>query len=98
MRKDATMITAVGPTGIARAIELRGDSVTQSAAVAKPGTTDARGAAAPKSPAAALAAEGPPVDSAKVAALREAIANGTYKADPKAIAERMIALDLPTKA
>ena len=35
------------------------------------------------------------MDSAKVAEIRAAIANGTYKIDAKAIAERMIALDLP---
>jgi len=32
-----------------------------------------------------------------VASIREAIANGTYKIDAKAIANRMIELDLPTK-
>jgi flagellar biosynthesis anti-sigma factor FlgM len=35
------------------------------------------------------------VDSAKVAAIRTAIAQGTYKTDARVIAERMIATDLP---
>jgi negative regulator of flagellin synthesis FlgM len=98
MRKDATMITAVGPNGIARAIELRGDAVARSEPVARTGTAASRGAATPKSPAAELAAQGAPVDTGRVAALRTAIANGSYTVDPKAIAERMIALDLPKSA
>jgi negative regulator of flagellin synthesis FlgM len=54
--------------------------------------------AAPPSPAAALAASGPPVDGARIAELRQAIASGAYRADPQEIAARMIALDLPAKA
>lgn len=93
------MITAVGPNGIARAIELRGESVAQAAPVARTGTTNTRTAAgAPKSPAAELSALGAPVDSDKVSAIREGIANGTYRVDARAIADRMIALDLPTSA
>ena len=42
----------------------------------------------------ALAAS-PPVDTARVDALKSAIADGTYRADPAAIAGKMIALDLP---
>lgn len=53
---------------------------------------------APASPAAALAASGPPVDTDRVAALRAAIANGSYKVDADAIAGKMIALDLPASA
>jgi negative regulator of flagellin synthesis FlgM len=97
MRKDATMITAVGPTGIARAIELRGDSVGKSEPVAKVEQAGARASGAITTPAAELAAQGAPIDNAKVAAVRAAIANGTYKIDAKAIADRMIALDLPTQ-
>jgi len=89
------MITAVGPTGIARAIELRSDIVGKSEPVAK---IDPAGAHAPgtvATPAAELAAQGAPIDEGKVAAIRSAIANGTYRIDAKAIAERMIAMDLP---
>lgn len=42
----------------------------------------------------ALAAA-PPVDGARVADLRARIADGSYRADPAAIAGKMIALDLP---
>jgi negative regulator of flagellin synthesis FlgM len=38
-------------------------------------------------------AASPPVNSAKVEALRNAIAAGTYKADPDAIAAKMIVLE-----
>lgn len=48
----------------------------------------------PVSPAAEMAAAGPPVNADKVAAIRAAIAEGRYPVDPDKIAERMIALDL----
>jgi negative regulator of flagellin synthesis FlgM len=38
---------------------------------------------------------GPPVDEARVAAIKAAIADGRYPVDADRIAERMIALDLP---
>jgi negative regulator of flagellin synthesis FlgM len=97
MRKDATMITAVGSTGIARAIELRSESVGKSEPAAKVDQTGPKAAGTVSTPAAELAAQGAPIDSAKVASIRESIANGTYKIDAKAIAERMIATDLPIK-
>ena len=43
-----------------------------------------------------LVSSGPPVDSAKVAEIRAAIAEGRYPVDANKIAERMIALDLPS--
>lgn len=45
-----------------------------------------------------LAAGGPPIDEAKVSAIRSAIAEGRYPVDADKIAERMIALDLPARA
>jgi negative regulator of flagellin synthesis FlgM len=45
-----------------------------------------------------LAQSGPPVDAEKVAAVRAAIAAGRYPVDAEKIAERMIALDLPSLA
>ena len=42
----------------------------------------------------AMASE-PPVDTAKVDRIRDALALGVYKVDPDAIAERMIATDIP---
>ena len=42
-----------------------------------------------------LVSSGPPIDAAKVASLRAAIAEGRYAVDADHIAERMIALDMP---
>jgi negative regulator of flagellin synthesis FlgM len=47
------------------------------------------------SPAARMAAEGAPVDMDRVNAIKAAIASGNYPVDASAIADRMIALDLP---
>ena len=91
------MITAVGPTGIARTLSVRSEGVGKNEPVAKADSADAQASGAITTPAAELAAQGAPIDTAKVASIREAIANGTYKIDAKAIADRMIALDLPTK-
>ena len=44
-----------------------------------------------------LVAGGPPVDTARVATIRSAIAEGRYPIDADRIAERMIALDLPRR-
>jgi len=46
------------------------------------------------SAAARMAQDGPPIDSAKIAAIRAAIAEGRYPVDPQAIAQKMIELDL----
>ena len=50
------------------------------------------------SPAARMAAEGAPVDMDRIAAIKAAIASGNYPVDADAIAERMLALDLPAGA
>lgn len=42
-----------------------------------------------------IVSAGAPVDTDRVSALRAAIKAGTYKADPQAIAGKMIASDLP---
>lgn len=44
---------------------------------------------------ATMAAQGAPVDASRVAAIRAAITDGSYKVDPDAIATRMIEIDLP---
>jgi negative regulator of flagellin synthesis FlgM len=97
MRKDATMINAVGPTGITRTNVVRSEGVAKNEAVSKVDSTDAQASGAVTTAAGELASQGAPIDTAKVASIREAIANGTYKVDAKAIAKRMIELDLPTK-
>jgi negative regulator of flagellin synthesis FlgM len=45
-----------------------------------------------------IVSAGAPVDSAKVAAIRAAILEGRYPVDPVKIAERMLDLDLPSRA
>ena len=47
--------------------------------------------------AAELAAQGPPVDAARVAELRAAIAEGRYDVDSRRIAEAMIASEVTTR-
>lgn len=42
-----------------------------------------------------LVSAGAPIDAAKVASVRAAIAEGRYAIDPRAIAGKMVALDLP---
>ena len=91
------MINAVGPNGISRASVVRSEGVAKSEPVAKVDSADVPASGAVTTPAAELAAQGAPIDTAKVASIREAIANGTYKIDAKAIAKRMIELDLPSK-
>lgn len=93
MRKEVTMISAIGPTGTQRMIDMvRTAGAKPGAAIASTATTEE---AAPASPAALLAAEGAPIDSAKVDSIKAALANGTYSINPRAIADRMMALDLP---
>lgn len=44
-----------------------------------------------------LVSAGAPVDAAKVSSIRAAIAEGRYAIDPRAIADKMVALDLPER-
>ncbi len=46
-------------------------------------------------PAARMAAQGAPIDSARIERVKQAIASGKYPVDPDKIAEKMIDLDLP---
>lgn len=92
------MIKSVGQ-GLNAAIEtsrLREGGGTRAAAAT--GSTGGRASAvaASASPAARMAAEGAPVDMDRIAAIKAAIASGNYPVDPSAIADRMLALDLPT--
>lgn len=96
MREDASMITSMSANGAARAIEApRTDRVKAGAAAAKVAASASDSASSVANPAAALAAQGAPIDAARVDAIRAKIAAGTYRIDPQAIAERMIAEDLP---
>ena len=92
------MIDGIGKSGPAR-IDLNRSTVGASSQAARPGQVSGRGEASGAGAAVAdLAAAGPPVDSAKVAAIRAAILEGRYPVDPVKIAERMIAIDLPSRA
>ena len=96
MRRDFVMITGIGATGGRPLEQLRTDKAAPKAAPA-PATTVDESDATPVSAASELAAAGAPVDLGKIAQIKAGIANGSYKADPDAIAAKMIALDLPTK-
>ena len=90
------MINAVGSNSLARAIDAtRTDRVKAGAPSAKVAASASEGSPSVATPAAALAAQGAPIDSAKVDAIRAKIAAGTFRIDPQAIAEKMIATDLP---
>jgi negative regulator of flagellin synthesis FlgM len=69
--------------------------VTRSEPVSKAAPSGSEAAKAQSTPAAEMAAQGAPIDMGKVAAIRARISDGTYKIDAKAIADKMIALDLP---
>jgi negative regulator of flagellin synthesis FlgM len=61
-------------------------------------STNAEPSEVASTPASRMAAQGAPVDTDKVAAIKAAIASGNYPVNPQVIAEKMIALDLPGKA
>jgi negative regulator of flagellin synthesis FlgM len=89
------MINSVGQS-ISSAIganSLRESGKTRASATGS--ATVSASASASASPAARMAAEGAPVDMDRIAAIKAAIASGNYPVDADAIAERMIALDLP---
>jgi len=89
-------VSAIGASGLTRAIDLlRGDAPVRNAPEA---TAPKTGESAPTSPAAQLAAAGAPIDAARVATLRQAIAEGRYTVDPQRIADAMVAMDLPAKS
>ncbi len=48
-------------------------------------------------PASRMAAQGAPVDSARIERVKQAIASGKYPVDPDKIAEKMLDLDLPVQ-
>ena len=89
------MIDGIGKSGAGR-IELARSPAGQAAAAAAPaGSPDASGRSAGLGGLVSdLVSLGAPVDTDKVSALRQAIAEGRYRVDPDAIAERMIAADL----
>ena len=95
------MINGIGPKATGRVDSNRAGGVQRGTAggqvPAVPGVTGAEEALAPTNPAKELAAGGAPVDMARVQEVRAAIANGAYALEVKAIAAKMIALDLPPR-
>lgn len=87
------MINGIGPTGAGAVDTARNQGVQKSAPIGNPAAKPAAEETVPN-PAAALAAAGAPVDADKVAAVRAAIANGSYRLDIQAIANRMIDIDI----
>ncbi len=89
------MIDSVGKGGPGPLDLGRAEKGNGTARVAKAGLQSAEGPV--QSAVFGLVAGGAPVDTAKVAAIRSAIAEGRYPVDPTRIAESMIALDLPQR-
>lgn len=90
------MITGIGATGGRPLDQIRTDSTARKAAPA-PVSANESDAGTPVSAAKAMADAGAPIDMDKVAQIKAGIANGTYKVNAQAIADKMIAIDLPTK-
>lgn len=91
------MINGVGPASPTRIGQVKDEKVLPVVPLAPTGAVDSLPVSSP-SLVAALAEAGPPVNSEKIQAIRQAIASGAYPIDPKAIAAKMIALDLPKAA
>ena len=109
MSEEDNVIDGVGRPQGPRPIAANGDATTRSMVEVARSTEVARPAdgVAPAAPDAAVSslariakelAASPPVDTARVEALRLAIASGDYRPDPERIAAAMIALETPQKA
>ena len=93
------MIKSVGQAVNAaiEAAKLRESGQTRSAAPAAPASQASASVVAETvaTPAARMASQGAPVDSARIERVKQAIAAGKYPVDPDKIAEKMLDLDLP---
>lgn len=94
------MIKPVGQ-GLSAAVEAAKLRETAQARPAAPAPQPAASAAASvvaetvATPSARMAAQGAPIDSARIERVKQAIASGKYPVDPDKIAEKMLDLDLP---
>jgi len=88
------MINGVGSTGPTRIGQVKDNKVTATSESEAVAAADSAPAMTP-SLVAALAEAGPPINDEKIQAIRSAIAQGRYPIDAQAIAQKMIALDLP---
>jgi negative regulator of flagellin synthesis FlgM len=89
------MINGVGPASPTRIGQVKDEKVVPLAPSAPVDSADSTPVSSP-SLVAALVEAGPPINDAKIRAIRQAIAAGQYPIDAKAIAAKMIALDLPS--
>ena len=89
------MIDGVGKGGTGRIDLSRQEKGTAVRPLKSDGSRAPEGAV--KSAVLELVAGGPPVDSARVEAVRAAIRGGRYPVDPDRIAQRMVDLDLPRR-
>ena len=91
------MIKPVGQ-GLSAAVEaakLRETAQTRTSAPAAPQSPAPVVAETIATPAARMASQGAPIDSARIERVKQAIAEGKYPVDPEKIAEKMLDLDLP---
>lgn len=91
------MIKSVGQamSAAVEAAKLRESAQSRSAAQVSTDSAPAKSAEKSATPAARMAAQGAPVDLARIERVKQAIASGQYPVDPDKIADRMIELDLP---
>lgn len=91
------MIKPVGQAMSAaiEAAKLRESAGAKPSAPVSRATSSSAGEKVATSPAARLASAGAPLDTDKVARIKEAIASGNYPVDADKIADRMVELDLP---
>ena len=91
------MIKSVGPAmNPVEAAKLREAAQSRSTSKVAADPAPAKGAEQASRPAARMAAQGAPIDEARISRIKQAIAAGDYPVDPDKIAERMIDLYLPT--
>ena len=104
MSEEDSVIDGVGRAQAPRPVANVGEAAGRTAAAVPAGRgvdTPVAGAAAQAPAITNLAriagdlAASPPVDAARVDALRTAIASGSYRPDPARIAEKMMALESP---
>ncbi|MBN8831551.1 MAG: flagellar biosynthesis anti-sigma factor FlgM [Sphingomonadales bacterium] len=92
------MIKSVGQslTAAVEAAKLRETAQSRSTArVSAEPAPESTATTSVSTPAARMAAQGAPVDLARIARIKQAIASGNYPVDPEKIAEKMLDLDLP---